>query len=161
VASTTRPVPATDLCGVDGIRCLRAERLILEAPLFDFTREELEIAIDSAIRLRLVSEERLRARVAVDRSLGVNGSRSLVDALVDTGGESKLERAFLAVLRRAGLPRPELQVSHRDGLRLIARAVSVEPVKATPAMSGWAVRAAPTLPSPGTNCATSRGMPAS
>ena len=121
VVATTRPVPASDLCVVDGIRCLRAERLILEAPLFDFTREELENAIDSAIRLRLTSDRRLRVRVAEQRSLGVNGSRSLVDALVDAGGESKLERAFLSVLRRAGLPRPSLQVSHRDGSRLVAR----------------------------------------
>ena len=46
--------------------------------------------------------------------------------------------------------------------RLIARAVSVEPVKATPATRGSDVSAAPTLaPSPGTNCSTSAGMPAS
>jgi hypothetical protein len=34
-------------------------------------------------------------------------------------------------------------------LRLMARAVSVDPVKATPAMSGWRTKAAPVLPSPG------------
>jgi len=33
--------------------------------------------------------------------------------------------------------------------RLIARATSVEPVKATPATRGSATSAAPTLPSPG------------
>ncbi len=46
--------------------------------------------------------------------------------------------------------------------RLIARAVSVEPVKATPATRGSAVSAAPTVaPSPGRNCSTPSGMPAS
>jgi len=109
------------VCRIDGIRCLRAERLIIEAPLFDFTCDEMENAIDSAIRLRTVAEDRLRARVERERSLGVNGGRVLVDALVDAGGESKLERAFLRVLRLARLPRPRLQVSHRDGRRLIAR----------------------------------------
>ena len=46
--------------------------------------------------------------------------------------------------------------------RLITQAVSVEPVKTTPAMRGSLVSAAPTVaPSPGTNCSTSRGTPAS
>jgi hypothetical protein len=121
IATTTRAIRATDVCHVDLIRCLRPERVVLEAPLFDFTRAELENAIDSAIRLRLTTAERLRTRVSAERSAGVNGSRSLVEALVDTGGESKLERAFLRVMRRAGLPRPSLQVPHRDGARLIAR----------------------------------------
>ena len=44
--------------------------------------------------------------------------------------------------------------------RLIARAVSVDPVNATPAISGCAVNAAPTLPSPGTTWTISRGIPA-
>jgi hypothetical protein len=121
LASTVRRIDSRDVCRVDGLRCLRAERLILEAPLFEFTRAELENAIDSAIRLRLTTDERLRALVATQRSVGVNGSRSLVDALVDTGGESKLERTFLHVMRVAGLARPALQVDQRDGTRLIAR----------------------------------------
>jgi hypothetical protein len=121
LASTVRPILDIDVVRVDGIRCLRAERLIVEAPLFDFTREEIENAIDSAVRLRLVAERRLRDRVERELGPSVNGRRRVVDALVDAGGESTLEREFLKVLRRAGLPRPRLQISHRDGLRLIAR----------------------------------------
>ena len=41
---------------IDGLWVLRAERLILESPRFGFTQAETENAIDSAIRLRLVSE---------------------------------------------------------------------------------------------------------
>ena len=41
--------------------------------------------------------------------------------LVDTGGQSRLERGFLKPVRTAGLPRPELQLSWRDGSRIIAR----------------------------------------
>ena len=46
--------------------------------------------------------------------------------------------------------------------RLIARAVSVEPVKQTPQTRASRVSAAPTVaPSPGRYCSTSFGMPAS
>src|SRR5712691_2437704 len=45
--------------------------------------------------------------------------------------------------------------------RLIERATSVEPVKATPATLASATSAAPTLPSPGTRCSAVGGMPAS
>jgi len=46
-------------------------------------------------------------------------------------------------------------------VRLMARAVSVEPVKAMPAMRGSATRRAPTLgPSPGRRWSASTGMPA-
>ena len=44
--------------------------------------------------------------------------------------------------------------------RLIRRPTSVEPVKATPATSGWATSAAPTVPSPGASCAAATGTPA-
>jgi hypothetical protein len=106
---------------IDGVRCLTAHRLILDAPLFEFTRGEIENAIDSAVRLRKVSEQRLRAAVIAQHRPGVNGSRALLDALVDAGGESALERRFLGIVRRAGLPRPELQRVVRDGARTIAR----------------------------------------
>ena len=46
-------------------------------------------------------------------------------------------------------------------VRLIARATSVEPVKATPATLASATSAAPTLPSPGTSCSAPGGTPAS
>ena len=121
VASTTRPIDALDVCRVDGFPCLRAERLILEAPLFRFTREEIENAIDSAARLHLIADTRLRDRVVRETTRGVNGSRAVVDALVDAGGHSRLERRFLALVRRHRLPRPQLQVVHRDGGRTFAR----------------------------------------
>ena len=46
--------------------------------------------------------------------------------------------------------------------RLMSRAVSVEPVKHTPSTRASRASAAPTVaPSPGNNCTTSRGIPAS
>ena len=121
VCSTRRPLTRADIVTVRGFRCLTAERLILESPQFAFTRAETENAIDSAIRLRLVAEERLRARVVRDHRTGINGGRLLLDALVDTGGESRLERWFLRLVRQAGLSRPLVQKTYRDGTRTIAR----------------------------------------
>ena len=108
---------------VRGFRCLTAERLILESPQFKFTVAETENAIDSSIRLRLVAEQRLRTRVIAEHRSGLNGSRLLLDALVDTGGESRLERWLLRLVREAGIGRPMLQKTYRDGTRVIARSM--------------------------------------
>lgn len=121
VCSTGRPLGRADIVTVQGFRCLTAERLILESPLFNFTREETENAIDSAIRLRLVGEQRLRTRVINDHSSGINGGRRLLDAMIDGGGESRLERWFLRLVRQAGIARPSLQKTYRDGDRTVAR----------------------------------------
>jgi len=120
-ASTSQAIPASDRCTIDGLRTLRPIRLILDAPRFGFTRREIENAIDSSIRLRLVSEQRLRARVVAEHSRGINGSRALLDALVDSGGESRLERMMLRLVRQAGMQRPATQRVYRADGRLIAR----------------------------------------
>jgi hypothetical protein len=121
VATTSRPISRADIVHVDGLRTLRAERLILDSPLFGFTQRETENAIDSAIRLHLVSEQRLRTRVIDWHTRGINGGRQLLDALVDSGGESRLERWFLRIVRQAGLARPMLQWVFRADGRTIAR----------------------------------------
>lgn len=121
VSSTGRSLTKSDTVMVQGFRCLTAERLILESPLFGFTTAETENAIDSSIRLRLVSEQRLRTRVIGDHTRGVNSGRRLIDALLDSGGESRLERLFLGLVRHAGIGRPMLQKSYVDGTRTIAR----------------------------------------
>ncbi|MCU1394397.1 MAG: hypothetical protein JWM34_2825 [Ilumatobacteraceae bacterium] len=121
VASTKYPLRIADTVTVDGIRCLNAQRLILEAPKFGFSSIEIENAIDSAIRLKLLSEQRLRAAVLKRHCRALNHGRALLDALVDTGGESRLERWFLGVVRRAGLPRPTMQKVWRAESRTIAR----------------------------------------
>ena len=119
--STSRPIPSSDLQWIGGLRVVRAERLIIDAPLFQFSRHEIENAIDSAIRLRLVGEQRLRTRVIAEHRASLNGSRVLLDALVDSGGESRLERMFLRLCHEAGLPRPVTQRTYRAGGRTIAR----------------------------------------
>lgn len=127
VASTSRPITARHVTRIQGLRVSTAERLILDAPRFRFTRREIENSIDSALRHRLVVEQRLRTKVIEQHTRGINRGRMLLEALVDTGGESRLERWFLGLVRRAGLPRPQLQVTHRDGSRVIARVDALFP----------------------------------
>lgn len=127
VVSTSQPITARHIAHVDGLRVVTAERLILDAPRFRFSRREIENSIDSALRKRLVVEQRLRAKVVEQHSRGINRGRMLLDALVDTGGESRLERWFLGLVRRAGLPRPQLQVTQRDGSRVVARVDALFP----------------------------------
>ncbi|HEX2785772.1 MAG TPA: hypothetical protein VHN36_19515 [Ilumatobacteraceae bacterium] len=103
------------------MRVVRAERLILDSPLFGFSREETENAIDSAIRKRLIAEERLRSRALERHRQAINGGRILLDALVDSGGESRLERWLLRVVREAGIARPILQKTFRSDNRTVAR----------------------------------------
>jgi very-short-patch-repair endonuclease len=121
VRSTAMPIPRTDVQIIEGLRVVRAERLVIDSPLFDFSRRETENAIDSAIRLRLVAEQRLRTRALREHRSGINGSRTVLDALVDTGGESRLERWFLRLVRESGLPRPVTQHVHRADRTTFAR----------------------------------------
>jgi len=121
VRSSTRPLLRGDAVWVDGLRCMSAERLILDSTMYAFTRQEIHNAIDSAVRMRLVSERRLRQRIVRDLPMNAPHRRRLIGALVDTGGESSLERRFLALIRQAGLPRPSLQRVYRDGTRTLAR----------------------------------------
>jgi hypothetical protein len=119
--SSALPLLPGDVMTVDGIRCVTAERLILDSHLFRFSQEEVHNAIDSAIRPRLVSEKRVRRRVVDEVAVNAWHRSVLIDALVDTGGESALERRFLAMIRKAGLPRPMLQRVYRSGTRTLAR----------------------------------------
>ncbi len=121
VRTTRQPIGPTDVRIREGLRVATPERLILDAPIFHFTPSEITNAIDSAIRLRLVAEDRLRQRVLANHRPGRRGARALLDALIDTGGESYLERTFLRLVRRAGLPRPTLQVTYRSNGRVVAR----------------------------------------
>jgi hypothetical protein len=121
VRSAAETPTRADVVRIEGLMVVRAERLILDAPLFRFSRREIENAIDSALRLRLVGEQRLRTKVVQQHSRGINGGRLLLDALVDTGGESRLERWFLRLVREAGIERPMLQKVFRADGRTIAR----------------------------------------
>jgi very-short-patch-repair endonuclease len=73
-------------------------------------RDELEAAVNEADRLDLIDPEHLRE--ALDDTAGRRGAarlRGLLDRRSFTLTESALERRFLAIVRRAGLPLPLTQ----------------------------------------------------
>ncbi|MBA3288733.1 MAG: hypothetical protein H0U21_12045 [Acidimicrobiia bacterium] len=63
----------------------------------------------------------LRARLAALRGPGRWGARLLDELLLDSGGHTPIERRFLAIMRRAGLPRAATQIVHRRDRRTVAR----------------------------------------
>ncbi len=119
--STSRPWRQGDIVIIEGMRVTSAARTILDSSIFGFSTTETENAIDSALRMRLLSEQRLRTRALAERSQGYNGNHILLDALIDSGGESRLERWLLALLRCAGIHRPMTQRVFRSGSRTVAR----------------------------------------
>ncbi len=75
--------------------------------------ERLTIALDSALRDGLTSEEFVHARIVALRGSGRYGIPRLLDVIdgaeLSRGGHSWLERRFLELIGSAGLPRPRTQ----------------------------------------------------
>jgi very-short-patch-repair endonuclease len=105
---------------VDGLRVTSATLTILHLAR-DCRRDELTNALDSAVRLGLTSPDFLRRRFEAVRHRGFAGAALLDDVLIDAGVQSWLERKFLQLIRRAGLPMPAVQRIHRRGTEHIAR----------------------------------------
>jgi hypothetical protein len=118
---TTKHLGATDIVVVRTLPTSSATRTILDLARARVPRERLEAAIDSAVRLGLSSPIVIEERLSTLRGRGRWGCRLLDELLTDSGGHTMLERRFLAIVRRAGLPRPATQVVHRHGTRTIAR----------------------------------------
>jgi len=115
---TTRDWRASDLLRRDGVRVASATRLILDLAEFGETPRRIEGAIDSAIRHRLTSVPTLRRRIADAGGRGRRGVPLLRELMLDSGGESWLERRFLRLVRDGGLSRPRTQVNYvREGGR--------------------------------------------
>ena len=104
-----------------GVRTTTATRALLDYAATGVTASELEAAIDSAIRMRRTALSRLRKRLAEVGGRGRAGTRLMRELLLDSGGESYLERRFLRLLRELGLPRPDCQVVFRRDNRTVAR----------------------------------------
>ena len=107
---TVRDWRSSDLLWRDGVRVMNVTRLIIDLAATGESPRRIEAAIDSGIRLRLTSVPTLRRRTAdID---GRRGAPMLRELMLDSGGESFLERRFLRLVRRAGLPRPRTQVAY-------------------------------------------------
>lgn len=118
---TSRSLVENDVIRHHGVRTTTATRALLDYAATGVTASELESAIDSAIRLRRTALSRLRNRLAEVGGRGRAGTRLMRELLLDSGGESHLERRFLRLLRELGLPRPNCQIVFRRDNRTVAR----------------------------------------
>jgi very-short-patch-repair endonuclease len=113
---TTKQWSAGDLITRDGVRTTTATRTIIDLAASHLSADSIENAIDSAVRLRLTSIPRLTKRMG-ELANGRRGIQLLREILLDSGGESFLERRFLRLIRDARLPRPTCQVVYATGGR--------------------------------------------
>jgi hypothetical protein len=126
---TTTQWTRGDFVPRDGVLCSTATRAIIDLAATAAPRV-VEGAIDSAIRMRLTSVPTLTSRLRELAGSGRSGTRLLRTLLLDSGGESFLERAFLKLARIHGLPRPATQIVYRTDTNLAIR-VDFEYVVAT------------------------------
>lgn len=109
----------------DGVRVPTGTTLVFQLAAGTGNRSvavrEVESVIDDALRRRLTSLPNLQRALTELGGRGTRGTALLKLLLLDSGGESYLERRFLRLMRHAGLPRPLCQVVHRAGKRTIAR----------------------------------------
>jgi hypothetical protein len=107
-----RDISRLDMTEVDGIPTMSATRTIIDLAGSEIS-ERLSIAVDSALRDRLTTEDFLHRRIVELRCRGRAGLAGLVSVLegneITRGGHSWLERRFLVLLSEAGLPRPQTQ----------------------------------------------------
>jgi hypothetical protein len=120
---TTKDHGKVDTCTVEGFPVTSATRTIIDLAACEPV-PRMVAAIDSAVRDRLTTEHFLRRRVVELRTRGRHGVPALADILDGErawlGGHSYLERRFLELLRRHGLPRPRTQVvTATDAKRVI------------------------------------------
>jgi very-short-patch-repair endonuclease len=118
---TTTTVGRVDVITVRGFRCASATRTIIDLAAAGSSADRLAAAIDSAVRLRLSAPLVLEERLRELRGPGRHGVRLVDVLLLDSGGETILERRFLTLVRRAGLPKPQTQRRVRSDGRQVAR----------------------------------------
>ena len=121
VLHTTTRWDERDVLRHKGLRTTTAARAIIDWATQGASARDLERAIDSAIRLRRTALSRLTARLGDLSGSGRGGVVLLRELLLDSGGESYLERRFLQLVRRVGLRRPQTQVVFRANGTTVAR----------------------------------------
>jgi very-short-patch-repair endonuclease len=112
VHTSTLMQPA-DMTRHRGLRTSTAARAVIDMASGNASASEIERAIDSAVSLRRTSLPTLRRRLGDLDGKGRHGCALLRELLLDSGGESHLERRFLRLVRSDGLPRPKCQVTFR------------------------------------------------
>lgn len=121
VVHTTAFVGPVDVITIQGFRCTSATRTILDLATLGIPTVRLEASIDTAIRTGRSAFVVLEKRLSTLRGSGRAGVRTIDRLLPDTGVETMLERRFLRLIRRHGLPRPTTQHVIRNRSRHVAR----------------------------------------
>lgn len=111
----------TDAITVAGFRTTSATRTIMDIAATPVDRTELAALMDSAVHLHVTAPEAIRRRLTDLRGPGRAGVQLLDELLLDAGGHTILERAFLRLMRLEGLPRPTPQVVFHRGDKRLAR----------------------------------------
>ncbi len=120
---TTLHLDPIDRTRLGGIPTLTAERTLIELARRE-APARLAASLDSGLRDRRLTEDRLHQRIVALRSQGKHGIPKLLDVIeggeITRGGHSWLERRFLELAARVGLPRPlTQQVLARSGDRIV------------------------------------------
>ena len=110
-----------DRVHIDGLPVTSATRTVIDLARDGAAAVELEAAIDSAIRDRGTTLDHLVDRLSLISGPGRWGLGRLYAVLATSGGHTVLERRFLELVGRAGLPSPTPQVVHRVDGRNVAR----------------------------------------
>lgn len=97
-----------------GVRVTTVTRTIIDLAAYGASARELEQAIDCGVRNRWTSVPTLTTRMSELAQPGRSGIPQLRELLLDSGGESALERRFLRVLRANKIRRPRTQVTFRS-----------------------------------------------
>jgi very-short-patch-repair endonuclease len=107
---TSRRWDRGDVVHHRGLRTSTGTRAVIDYATVERSAAAIEHAIDSSIRLRRTALPQLRRRMAALNGRGRTGSTLLRELLLDSGGESYLERRFLQLTRLSGFPRPRCQI---------------------------------------------------
>jgi very-short-patch-repair endonuclease len=103
-------LPEADRAERDGIRVTSPARTLIDLAI-RFPPRQLEAAVNKADKLDLIDPESLRRLLEMRPGLrGVTALRSLLDRRTFVLTDSDLERRFLPLARRAGLPSPQTGV---------------------------------------------------
>jgi hypothetical protein len=109
---TTTELPLIDRATVSALATMSATRTLIDVARF-VPSAQLTAALDSALRDGLTCEDLLHRRIVALRSSGRFGIPKLIAVIegieAARGGHSWLERRYLELCARAGLPRPSTQ----------------------------------------------------
>lgn len=120
VVHRSKTMATTDVVVVRGMRVTAGARTLCDLAGY-CSMTQLEDAVDSAMRNRIVTESDLRRRLAELRGRGARKLDIVLDGLPQGGLHTRLEREFLVVSRSAGLPDPIGQVVMRENSAFLAR----------------------------------------